>query len=434
MKNESDRLLSLKALTSLLSEQGSLSSILEDLARKQPEANLSLIRELVYGVCRWYYRLDFFMSRLLEKPLRTKDRDIHLLVMLGLYQLLHMRIPDHAAINETVALTRALKKPWARGLVNALLRRAQRERDSLEAAIKKDEFARVSFPAWLAEQIQQDWGDDANPIMDASNIQAPMTLRVNTTRNSRDDYLKTLEMAGIQATAGHSARSAIVLETPCDTKTLPGFSDGMVSVQDEASQLSAQILAPEPGSRVLDVCAAPGGKTCALLEEAAGNLAMTALDSSERRLTKVHENLARLGLNANVICADGTDTQSWWDGKQFNAILLDAPCSGTGVIRRHPDIKLLRKKGDISRLVDIQYQLLMAMWPILASGGKLLYSTCSLLKVENEEQISRFINEKPDASLLPLALPGAGSCTAGIQFFPVAGGFDGFYYALLQKA
>ena len=433
MSAVSNRLLATKVLKSLLSQQGSLSSLLVTLARENPDANLPLIREYTFGVCRWYQRLDFVAQSMMDKPLRKKDNDIYCLILLGLYQLKFMRTPAHAAINETVSLTRLLKKNWASKLVNAVLRRAQREEDTLELAIQADNSARYSHPRWLIDALQKDWPDSFELILEQNNLQAPMTLRVNGGAISRQNYLELLQQNGIHASTGKHSSSSLILESPVDVSELPGFYDGLVSVQDEASQMSASLLAPAAGARVLDACAAPGGKTCALLEYQAGKLELIALDNSQQRLQRVNENLDRLNLEACVICADAIDTNSWWDGKPFDAILLDAPCSGTGVIRRHPDIKLLRQETDIERLIQIQHQLLDALWQCLKPGGKLLYSTCSVLRRENELNIEAFIARTGNARAVSLDKQQANNCHFGIQFLPGTDKLDGFYYALLEK-
>lgn len=433
MKAVSDRLLAVKILNNLLSENGSLSSQLSALSVTHPSANLPLIQEYTYGVCRWHPRLVFMASRLMDKLPRAKDSDVLCLILLGLYQLLHMRTPDHAAVNETVATTRLLKKPWAKNLVNAVLRQALRDREALQAAILDDPQARCAHQSWLLEAIQQDWPQQAEKILENNNRQAPMVLRTNLFRTSREQCLESLANSGIAASAGANTSTGITLASPVDVGKLPGFTDGLISVQDEASQLAAALLAPARGDRVLDACAAPGGKTCALLELAAGKLDMVALDSNEDRLLKVRENLARSGLTANVACADATNTGQWWDGRPFDAILLDAPCSGTGVIRRHPDIKILRRAEDIPRLADLQRQLLESLWPCLKPGGRLLYTTCSVLRAENEQITRNFLANTGNALAVPLSHPGTLPCNPGMQFLPGMAGTDGFYYALLEK-
>lgn len=433
MKKLSNRLLAVQVLNFIVSDNGSLSSRLSDLAKKNPDANLPLIQEYTYGVCRWYQGLDFMARHLLQKPLRKKDTDVYCLILLGLYQLFHMRTPDHAAINETVGLTRLLKKDWARSLVNAVLRKAQRERESLETAIEANESAKYSHPDWIISALKKDWPENFQDILQQNNLQAPMTLRINSAFGSRNDYLIRLQDAGIYAEPGNLCETSVILDKPTDVMQLPGFADGHVSVQDEASQFVASLLSAEADSKVLDACAAPGGKTCALLERVSGQLEMLALDNSEARLEKVSDNLQRLKLQASIKCADAASTADWWDGQPFDAILLDAPCSALGVIRRHPDIKLLRHAEDIARLNKLQQELLVKLWPCLKKGGKLLYSTCSILRDENEGQISSFLQKTKDAKAVPIAHPQAKSCPIGMQFLPGTDKLDGFYYALLEK-
>lgn len=429
----SDRLLAVDVLKNVISDNGSLTTLLSRQALEQPGANHPLVREMSFGVCRWYHRLSFLASRLMDKPLRRKDQDIHCLVLLGLYQLFHMRIPDHAVINETVAVTGQLNKVWARGLVNAVLRNAVRRRDMLTAELEADEGALYSHPAWLLERLQADWPEHFAGILQGNNTQAPMALRVNTRRGSRHGYLGMLAEAGIGAVAGANVETAIILAQAMDVARLPGFADGLVSVQDEASQLAAALLDPPSGARVLDACAAPGGKTCALLERQPEIRAMLALDNNSERLDKIRENITRLGLAADIACADAAAPDTWWDGRPFDAILLDAPCSGTGVIRRHPDIKLLRGAGDPTRLAATQGLLLAALWPCLKPGGRLLYSTCTVLREENEKTIARFLETGVHAQPVPLSHPAALPCPVGMQFLPGREGMDGFYYALLEK-
>ena len=433
MKTKSDRLLALDILQSLMKGNGTLSSQLSNTATQFPEANLPLIQEYTYGVCRWLHRLEIILARLIDKPLRKKDLDIHCLLLLGLYQLYYMRTPDHAAINETVAMSRRLGKDWSSKLVNAVLRNAQRKQESFDAETATPSMAGYSHPDWMIKAMQVDWPDHWEDILIKNNIHAPMTLRVNKRCLDRELYLAQLAKADITAKQGRLSTTSIILENPVDVGQLPGFSEGQISVQDETSQLVVDLLAPGPDSRCLDACSAPGGKTCALLESQPDNMELLALDNNESRFERVRENLSRLQLHATIICANAQDTASWWDGKPFDSILLDAPCTGTGVIRRHPDIKLLRQADDVSRLVAIQQQLLRSLWPCLKTGGRMLYSTCSILKAENSLQIRAFLASAQDAKLVDITLPGAILCTAGLQFLPGQNNLDGFYYALLEK-
>jgi len=433
MSNKSDRLLALEILVSLVMGKGSLSSQLATIAPRYPSANLALLREYTFGVSRWYHQLSFLSGQLLDKPLRRKDSDVYCLILLGLYQLFFMRTPDHAAVNESVALTRQLKKPWAKNLVNAVLRQALREREPLLLAVSADKQASTSHPQWLLQTLATDWPDQADTILANNNQQAPMVLRVNQQRISRPDYLARLAAGGIPGVPGQHTTTAIVLDEPVDVSALPGFADGLVSIQDEASQLAAALLHPAAGARVLDACAAPGGKTCALLEQAEA-LDLTALDNNEARLARVHENLSRSGLQATVLCADAARLDHWWNGTPYDAILLDAPCSGTGVIRRHPDIKVLRTPEEILALAALQESLLSTLWQCLKPGGRMLYATCSVLRAENESIVSRFLARTPDAAAPPMAIAGGLACQPGVQMLPGMAGTDGFFYALLHKA
>lgn len=426
----SERLLACQILSSLLQQQGSLAGLLnaEILAQANSPA---LLQELCYGVCRWHPRLQFYLEQLLDKPLRNKDLDIHCLLLVGLYQLLFMRTPDHACVNESVEAAAMLGKDWAKALINAVLRNAQRQHDDLLAKAERDYSVWYAHPQWLLDRLKKDWPKDYRTILDGNNQRAPMTLRVNARKATRQQCLGLLASSGIAVQPGLLCPSALYLEQPMDTEVLPGFIEGMVSVQDEASQLVSTLLPLEPQLRVLDACAAPGGKTCALLE-AEPTLQIVALDNEPRRLPRIRQNLERLGLDATVHCADIT-RDSPDDFGLFDRILLDVPCSATGVIRRHPDIKVLRTAAEVETLVNKQHALLHHAWPLLKPGGFLLYSTCSLLKAENSDQIARFTTATSDAELQNITVPGAHICDAGIQLFPQANGADGFYYALLRK-
>jgi 16S rRNA (cytosine967-C5)-methyltransferase len=431
-KAPDERLLCCDIIGKLLAGQGSLASQLHAELRQLPGLNFALLQEYCYGLCRWYGTLDCWAGQLLDKPLRRKDQDVHCLILLGLYQLFFMRTPAHAAINETVAAAARLGKPWAKALVNALLREAQRSEAQLRAASDADYSRKYAHPEWLLRQLKQDWPAQYRELLDANNQRAPMTLRVNLQRSSRDDYLQRLQAAGITASAGSLSPTAVVLQQPLDVTQLPGFGEGLVSVQDEASQLLPLLLPTQPGQRILDACAAPGGKTCALLEHEP-TLQLLCLDNEAKRLPRLRDNLARCALQATVLEGDITQGLPPGCSGDFDSILLDAPCSATGVIRRHPDIKLLRTPDEVAALVHKQQQLLEAAWSLLKQGGHLLYSTCSLLKAENELQITRFLQQHGDARLLPLHYAGNNAAANGLQLFPQAGGPDGFYYALLQK-
>lgn len=427
-----ERLLCCEIVCRILARQGSLASHLTAELRQRQGLNFALLQEYCYGVCRWYGTLDCWATLLLEKPLRKKDTDVHCLVLLGLYQLFFMRTPAHAAINETVAAASSLGKPWAKGLVNAVLRAAQRSEEKLRQASDADYACKYAHPQWLLDQLKQDWPRHYRAILDANNARAPMTLRVNTGRTSREDYLAQLQHAGIPAEPGRLTSTAVMLHSPVDVNQLPGFSEGLVSVQDEASQLLPRLLPLQPGQRVLDACAAPGGKTCALLEREPG-LSVLCLDNDNKRLPRLHDNLERCRLSATVLCGDITQGLPAELAAPFDVILLDAPCSATGVIRRHPDIKLLRTADEVNELTIKQSRLLEAAWPLLKPGGYLMYSTCSVLKSENSACIADFLQRCPTAREITLALDVAVPCAHGLQLLPQALGHDGFFYALLQK-
>jgi len=413
----------------------SLNSLLApQLAKLSDPRQRALAQELTFGTLRWCYRLEAVLNRLLKKPLKKKDRDVHALLLVGLYQLLFLDMPPHAAVSETVAVVRQLGKEWAAGLVNGVLRNAQRQSSALLESVDGAATARWSHPDWWIKRLQQDWPQDWQHILEANNQRPPMVLRVNVSRTDRSAYSQLLNQAGIPAEPSPFPDTAIRLEEPVAVDRLPDFSRGLVSVQDGAAQLSASLLKLESGQRVLDACAAPGGKTGHMLESVPDLGALIAIDSDERRLIKVRENLQRLQFNTELLAADAADPESWWDGEPFDRILLDAPCSASGVVRRHPDIKLLRQAGDLQTLSQQQQRLLNALWPLLASGGILLYATCSVFKQENSDVLRAFLDGQPDAAELPLPVQWGKALPVGRQLLPGEQGMDGFYFARLTKA
>ncbi|MDI9777172.1 16S rRNA (cytosine(967)-C(5))-methyltransferase RsmB [Pseudomonas putida] len=427
------RLAAARALAAVLSGKASLNSSLPAQLDKVEERDRGLTQDLAFGTARWQPRLDLLAAQLLQKPFKAADADVQALLLVGLYQLFYSRIPAHAAIGETVGCADKLKKPWAKGLLNAVLRRAQREGEALLAGMERDPVVRTAHPRWLQKSLKAFWPEQWEAICAANNAHPPMILRVNRRHHSRDAYLALLAEAGVGASACQYSRDGIILAEACDVRGLPGFAEGWVSVQDEAAQLSADLLELAPGQRVLDACCAPGGKTCHLLEAEPGLAHMTAIDLEAKRLTRVRENLDRLQLDAELIACDARDTASWWDGKPFQRILLDAPCSATGVIRRHPDIKLTRQAEDIPALATLQGELLDALWPTLEVGGMLLYATCSSLPTENTEVIDAFLARTPGARELDLATEAGLRQPHGRQLLAQEGGHDGFYYAKLIK-
>jgi len=427
------RLAAARALAAVLSGKASLNSSLPAQLDKVEARDRGLTQDLAFGTARWQPRLSALAERLLQKPFKSADRDVEALLLVGLYQLLYTRVPAHAAIGETVGCADKLKKPWAKGLLNAVLRRAQRESNDILAELERDPVVRTAHPRWLQKSLKAFWPEQWEAICAANNAHPPMILRVNRRHHSREAYLGLLREAGIEASACQYSADGIVLAQASDVRDLPGFEQGWISVQDEAAQLAADLLDLAPGQRVLDACCAPGGKTCHLLEAQAQLDGVVAIDLEAKRLTRVRENLDRLGLDAQLIACDARDTASWWDGKGFQRILLDAPCSATGVIRRHPDIKMTRQADDIPALATLQGELLDALWPTLEVGGILLYATCSSLPTENTEVIEAFLARTPGARELDLATQAGVRQPHGRQLLAQEGGHDGFYYAKLIK-
>ncbi|WLH52033.1 16S rRNA (cytosine(967)-C(5))-methyltransferase RsmB [Pseudomonas tolaasii] len=427
------RLAAAKALAAVLNGKASLNSSLPTQLDKVEDRDRGFTQDLAFGTARWQPRLSALAAKLLQKPFKAADADVEALLLVGLYQLLYTRVPAHAAIGETVGCADKLKKPWAKALLNAVLRRAQRESEALLAELEHDPVVRTAHPRWLQKSLKAFWPEQWEAICAANNAHPPMILRVNRRHHSRDAYLQLLTDAGINATPCVYSVDGIVLEAATDVRSLPGFADGWISVQDEAAQLAADLLDLAPGQRVLDACCAPGGKTCHILEVEKDLAGVVAVDLEAKRLVRVRENLARLGLSADLIAADGRDTATWWDGKPFQRILLDAPCSATGVIRRHPDIKLARQPDDIAALAVLQGELLDALWPTLEVGGILLYATCSTLPTENTEVIEAFLARTSGARELDLATGAGIKQPHGRQLLAQEGGHDGFYYAKLIK-
>ncbi len=395
---------------------------------------------IAFGTVRWYVEREACLARLLDRPGGRQDPELRSLLLVGLYQLLHGATPEHAAVSETVEAARALGRRRAAGLVNAILRRFQRERAAIVASAHQDLAARLAHPPWMLDAFARDWPDRWESIAAAGNCEPPMWLRVNARRGTRDAYRARLAAAGLAAEGCDFAPEALRLAEPADVNALPGFADGDVSVQDAAAQLAPRFLAAAAGMRVLDACAAPGGKACHLAELEPGLAELVALEVDAGRATRIDSNLARLGLAARVVVADAGKPESWWDGRPFDRILLDVPCSGSGVIRRHPDIKLLRRAADVARFAAQQSALLAACWRLLAPGGRLVYASCSVFAAENAAVVGGFLAGEPQAVEVTesarLSLPGrlpwqvAGP---GCALASGAADADGFYYACLEK-
>ncbi len=392
----------------------------------------ALIQEMSYGTLRWFERLQAIAARARTKPIR--DRGLRALLLVGLYQLLYMRVPAHAAVCATVDAASLIGKAHGKGLLNACLRRFQRERTQWLAELRADIVATLSHPQWLLTELQRAWPRQWQAIAAANNSHAPLALRVNRLRATRSAYLARLHAAEVAAAAIEHTDCGVVLQRPVPVAALPGFNEGDVSVQDAGAQLAAPALDLQPGQRVLDACAAPGGKLCHMLERCPELAQVIALDREPARVDLIQQNLARLGLHAATRVADASRPAGWWDGVPFDRVLLDVPCSATGVIRRHPDVKLHRRRRELGALARAQRLLLAGLWPLLRRGGKLLYVTCSVLPEENQQVLRDFLAARaPEAAVLPLALPFAIACDPGSQILPGEGGMDGFFYACLQR-
>ncbi len=413
-------------------QKQSLNGVLTAALNHLPPAQRSLCQQLSYGVLRLYPTLQALADPLLQKKLKNKDQNIYALLLIGIYQLRELRIPPHAALSETVDAASLLGKNWAKGLLNACLRQYQRRQADLENQASQTESGEFSHPQWLIDVIRHDWPENWQQILSANNQQAPMILRVNQQKCALTDYQTLLSEQQIPSQQLPDCPHGLLLDKACDISELPHFNDGWVSVQDGAAQQVAALLDLKPGLRVLDACAAPGGKTAHLLESQP-DLSVLALDIDPIRLQRVDDTLSRLGLTAITRAADAADINSWWQGELFDRILIDAPCSGSGVIRRHPDIKLLRRPDDIDQLATRQQQLLDNLWSLLKPDGILVYTTCSVFDRENAGQINAFLQRHADASLIEVKQAPARKAQYGYQRLPGDDAFDGFFYACLQR-
>lgn len=426
------RIIATKILVKIIYGKKSLSELQAEIQKIPPE-DRPLVQEISYGVCRWYFRLSFIVNQLLKKPLKNKDSDINILILIGIYQLLFLRIPDHAVLSETVNTARLLKKEWATKLVNGILRHFQRHQKTLLAEADKYLEPRYAHPEWMIAAIKKTW-DNWQNILNANNDYPALCLRVNLAKISRDDYLKLLLDDHIPAEKISQTNSGIRLLEKIPVSKIPGFEKGFVAVQDGSAQLAAQLLAPSNGTRVLDACAAPGGKTCHLLE-IAPTIDLVAIDNDPNRIQKIQDNITRLQLPAaQIICHNAIDL-SWWDQRPFDQILLDAPCSALGVINRHPDIKILRQLEHVVKLVQTQYELLKTLWQTLKPNGTLLYVTCSILPEENEQIIEKFLQKQPGCTIHEISADWGIKLAYGRQILPsMYPGMDGFYFCRLLKS
>lgn len=432
MSQANPRALAAQALSRIVHDGVSLRAAFATFSTKLDDArDRALLSALLHAGARWWLRFDTALTGLLEHPLHEREPQVHALLVLGLVQLEILGLPEYAAVAATVEATRALGKPKFANLTNAILRRWLREREARNAALDADATTRSAHPRWLIKSIAADWPDHADAILAANNAQAPLWLRVNSRRITREELAAKFAATDIEVELPEALAQALVLGQSLDVTRLPGYADGWFSVQDGAAQFAAGLLNARSGMRVLDACAAPGGKASHILESA--DVDLLALDRDPQRLPRMLENFARLGLRADVRAGDAGDPSTWWDGRHFERILLDAPCSASGIIRRQPDIKLHRRASDIPALAAQQARLLDALWPMLAPGGRLVYATCSLLVAENAACIGGVLARHADAAgrRVPLGWHAAG---AGMQNLPGEAGMDGFFYAILDKS
>ena len=431
MKNV--RAIAAQIITNLTRQRGSLSTQLTDFSN-HPE--ISLLQEICFGTCRWYLSLEFLLHNLVTKPIKEKDQDVKSLILIGLYQLKELSIADHAAVNETVAASTTLNKSWAKPLINAVLRKYQRNSQKLTEELERSSpDIKYSCPTWLLSEINVAWKSKSQSILKGNNQRPPLTLRVNISKKSPEEIISLFAENRIEGSRGNLAKTAIYLDKPLPVEKIPGFTDGWLSIQDESSQLVPKLLKLKPKLRVLDACSAPGGKTCAIIESERSLTEVVALDESMSRIQKTRDNLLRMGLKASLIRGDVINPSKWWDGRLFDRILLDAPCSGSGVIRRHPDIKILRREQDIQALTKVQAIMLDSLWQCLRPDGLLLYTTCSILPRENDFQIKDFLKRTDNAKYERITADWGVECSYGRQLLSGdKGNYDGFFYSLLSKS
>lgn len=427
MKKQNLRSMAASAIEKVVEQGQSLSNILPPLQQKVSDKDKALLQELCFGVLRTLPQQEWLISKLMSRPMTGKQRTIHYLIMVGFYQLLHTRIPPHAALAETVEGAVVIKRPQLKGLINGVLRQFQRQQEELLAEFA-DSDKRFLHPEWLQKRLQKAYPSQWQAIVEANNQRPPMWLRVNRNHHTRDEWLALLETAEMNGFTHDAYPDAIRLASPAPVQSLPGFEQGWVTVQDASAQGCMTYLEPQNGDRILDLCAAPGGKTTHILE-VAPKASVMAVDIDEQRLSRVYDNLKRLGMKAEVKQGDGRTPAQWCGDEQFDRILVDAPCSATGVIRRHPDIKWLRRDRDINELAQLQSEILDAVWPHLKPGGTLVYATCSVLPEENSQQVAAFLKRTSNATLRTTGTPDK----PGIQNLPGAEDGDGFFYAKLIK-
>lgn len=432
------RVVAARAVARVLGDGLTLDAAVADALKLSAPEQGPQVRSLSYGAVRGYYRHEAILKRLMAKPVGSLDVFVRAILSVALFELEDARSPAYAVVDAAVNTAKSGAAARAGGFVNAVLRRYLREREAIDAHIARDPAARHAAPGWLAKLTRADWPAHWIEVLAAVDSQAPMWLRVDSRRATAAEYVERLRGAGIAARAEPRVPYAVVLDKPCDVTDLPGFADGIVSVQDLGAQLVAFSLSPGPGERVLDACAAPGGKTALIAEREPRLAQLVAVDIDAKRLAKVQENLSRGALRADLVAADAAQPSAWWDGVPFDRILLDAPCSGLGVIRRHPDIRLRKSSADMDKMADRQGRLLRAAWSMLKIGGRLVYATCTFTRRENREVLAQFLACAADAEIVPAEAwpgwPGFGQPDGfGRQILPGEAGADGFYYAALKK-
>jgi len=426
------------AVARILREGVTLDAALRDALAAAPPALVPAVRSLSYGAIRGYFRHEAILGKLLSQSVRSLDLLVRALLSVALFEIEDARTPEYAVVDAAVSTAKATDARRASGLINAVLRRYLRERKALDVEIARNPATRHAAPVWLADRYRADWPVRWTQLLAAGDTQAPMWLRVNSRLATTDEYLERLRFAGIGARAEARVPYAVALDAPRDVQELPGFGEGMVSVQDLAAQCVVFPLALAAGQRVLDACAAPGGKTALIAEREPLLASLAAVDIDPQRLSRVRENLERGALEAELIVNDAAAPDAWWNGVPFDRILLDAPCSALGVIRRHPDIRVRKSPAEIDRLPLLQARLLTSAWRMLATGGRLVYATCTVTRSENRDVITAFLEGTPDANIVPAehwaGWPGFGEADGcGRQILPGEAGADGFYYAALVK-
>ncbi|MAS82900.1 MAG: 16S rRNA (cytosine(967)-C(5))-methyltransferase [Legionellales bacterium] len=400
---------------------------------KQSGNDKALIQEICYGTFRWYVQLEYILNHLLEKRIKKKDSQLKYLMIIGLYQLRFMRIPAHAVVSETVNTCKKIKMEWAKNLVNAILRRYLRDTKIFDPNVNNGYSFNTSHPKWIIKQLRLDWPEEWESILEANNQHPPMYLRVNQLHQSRQEYLIKMEKAGILGKITPYSKQGILVEKPVDVGLLPGFSEGDVSVQELAAQFSVKLLDLKPRQTVLDACAAPGGKSSHILESQPNLESLTVIEKDFGRAKRLSETFMRLGLNATIKVSDINDLENWWRNELYDRILLDAPCSATGVIRRHPDIKTLRTYAEVKVISALQMQLIETLWKTLKLNGLLVYVTCSIFKQENSELIKQFIGKNENCVLKNIDAEWGENTGYGKQILTGQSNMDGFFYSCLKK-